>query len=49
LWRELFGQPPPVLGAPRMLTRVLVHCLPPAPPYQPGLASAQAGPPMRRD
>src|SRR5215469_7554648 len=35
LWREVFGQPPPVIGAPRLLARVLIQNLPPAPPYRP--------------
>ncbi len=33
LWRELFGQPPAISGEPELLARVLVDCLPPAPPY----------------
>ena len=35
LWREVFGEPPPLADDPALLTRVLVENLPPAPPYQP--------------
>jgi hypothetical protein len=35
LWQEVFGQPPPVTGAPELLSRVLVQNLPPTPPYRP--------------
>jgi hypothetical protein len=38
LWIQVFGEPPPLVGAPRLLTRVLVQSLPPAPPYELGRA-----------
>jgi len=34
LWSEVFGQPPPLVGAPRLLASVLIRSLPPAPPYE---------------
>ncbi len=35
LWQQVFGQPPPVIGVPSLLTKVLVQSLPQAPPYEP--------------
>jgi hypothetical protein len=46
LWREVFGQPPPVIGAPRLLSRVLIQSLPLAPPYEPGVLATPV--PQRR-
>jgi hypothetical protein len=51
LWRHVFGQPPPVVGAPNLLSRILVQNLPPAPPYRLGAPAAdeegESGPPDR--
>jgi hypothetical protein len=33
LWREVFGEPPPINAEPSMLSEILVRHLPPAPPY----------------
>jgi hypothetical protein len=34
LWGELFGQPPPLAtDDPTIMARILVYCMPPAPPY----------------
>jgi hypothetical protein len=35
LWREVFGEPPPLADDSHLLTQILVENLPPAPPYQP--------------
>ena len=35
LWREVFGEPPPLADDRQLLGRILVESLPPAPPYQP--------------
>jgi len=35
LWREVFGEPPPLADDRRLLGQILVESLPPAPPYQP--------------
>ena len=35
LWRDVFGEPPPLADDSRLLTQILVENLPPAPPYQP--------------
>jgi hypothetical protein len=35
LWREVFGEPPPLADDPQLLSQILVESLPPAPPYQP--------------
>ncbi len=35
LWREVFGEPPPLADDPRLLGQILVENLPAAPPYQP--------------
>jgi hypothetical protein len=36
LWRAVFGQPPPIEAAPRLLCDLLVRHLPAAPPYSLG-------------
>jgi hypothetical protein len=41
LWIAVFGDAPEIRGDPRLLADVLVHNLPPAPPY--------GDPPSRRD
>jgi hypothetical protein len=33
LWREVFGEPPPISAEPSMLSEILVRHLPRAPPY----------------
>jgi len=35
LWREVFGEPPPLADDVRLLGQILIENLPPAPPYQP--------------
>ena len=35
LWREVFGEPPPLADDLELLGKILVESLPPAPPYQP--------------
>ena len=35
LWREVFGEPPPLADDARLLGQILVENLPSAPPYQP--------------
>ncbi len=35
LWREVFGEPPPLADDRSLLGRILIENLPPAPPYQP--------------
>ncbi len=35
LWREVFGEPPPLADDLHLLGQILVENLPPAPPYQP--------------
>jgi hypothetical protein len=35
LWREVFGEPPPLADDPQLLGQILVESLPLAPPYQP--------------
>ena len=36
LWREIYGEPPPLADDPDLLSRVLVESLPPLPPYEIG-------------
>lgn len=36
LWEALFGEPPPITAEISLTARILVACLPPAEPYQPG-------------
>ena len=36
LWREIFGEPPPLADDSELLCRVLLESLPLAPPYEPG-------------
>ncbi len=36
LWRNVFGEPPPLANDARLLAQVLIESLPPAPPYRPG-------------
>jgi hypothetical protein len=33
LWTAAFGGPPPVAASPALLSRIIVECLPLAPPY----------------
>jgi hypothetical protein len=40
LWREVFGEPPSINADPAMLSEILVHHLPPAPPYIDGEEAA---------
>ncbi len=35
LWREMFGEPPPITADAETLSRVLVRYMTPAPPYRP--------------
>lgn len=37
LWRELFGEPPPIRSDVGLLAEILIAVLPPAPPYSPGV------------
>ncbi len=36
LWREIYGEPPPLADDPKLLSRILVETLPPLPPYEIG-------------
>jgi hypothetical protein len=36
LWEAVYGEPPPIAAEIGLTARVLVECLPPAEPYQPG-------------
>jgi hypothetical protein len=36
LWREIYGEPPPLADDPQLLSRILVESLPPLPPYELG-------------
>ena len=44
LWREIYGQPPPLADDPKLLSRILVESLPPAPPYELGRPLKSAHP-----
>jgi len=48
LWREVFGEPPPLADDHDLLTQVLVESLPLAPPYElgrrPGAGGQQVSP-----
>ncbi len=35
LWREMFGEPPPITAESDILSKVLVKHMTPAPPYRP--------------
>lgn len=35
LWREIYGEPPPLADDPELMSRILVESLPLAPPYRP--------------
>ena len=35
LWREVFGEPPPLADDAQLLGQILIENLPAAPPYQP--------------
>lgn len=36
LWREIYGEPPPLADDHQLLSRILVESLPPLPPYEIG-------------
>jgi hypothetical protein len=36
LWREIYGEPPPLADDPQLLSRILVESLPQLPPYELG-------------
>jgi hypothetical protein len=36
LWREIYGEPPPLADDPQLLSRILVESLPQLPPYEIG-------------
>jgi hypothetical protein len=39
LWEALYGEPPPIAADIGLTARILIQCLPPAGPYQPGAPS----------
>ncbi len=36
LWEALFGEPPPIAADIALTARILIECLPPVEPYEPG-------------
>ena len=36
LWKEIYGEPPPLADDSQLLIRILVESLPPLPPYELG-------------
>jgi len=40
LWREIYGEPPPLADDPQLLSRILMESLPPLPPYELGKSPA---------
>ena len=48
LWREVFGEPPPLADDRQLLGQILVESLPPAPPYEFG-RKVSAAPPSTSD
>ena len=45
IWREIYGEPPPLADDPELLGRILIESLPPLPPYELGrdLRTARPG------
>jgi hypothetical protein len=46
VWREIYGEPPPLADDPDLLSRVLVESLPASPPYELGKGAALSAEPL---
>ena len=44
IWREIYGQPPPLADDPELLGRILIESLPSLPPYELGRPLKSAPP-----
>ena len=49
LWREVYGEPPPLADDPNLLSRILVETLPPLPPYEIGKPLMRGHPEVEAD